>query len=217
MTKIKICGTKDQHDLEIALGCGADAVGFITEVPVESPRKISLEKAADLISRVPLFVTTVLVIMPENLDQAIKMIKTAKPAAVQIHNNVSLEFLTKLKESTNTKIIKTLSIPYNADPDKIANRARELEGIADAILLDSEVGGRTGGTGTTHDWLLSSEIVRKTKTPIILAGGLTPENVEEAIKIVRPYAVDTASGVETDGKKDIRKVRTFVQKASLEL
>ncbi|MFQ6062126.1 MAG: hypothetical protein ACE5J9_02995 [Methanosarcinales archaeon] len=86
--------------------------------------------------------------------------------------------------------------------------------VADAILLDTSVGGRSGGTGITHDWNLSAEIVRKySLLPIILAGGLNPNNVENAIKVVKPYAVDTASGVETKGVKDEVKVKEFIKKA----
>jgi len=83
--KVKICGIRNTAELTMALDAGADAVGFITEVPVNSPRKISLVEASELMSKVPVFVTSVLVIMPESAEQAIHMIQTAKPAAVQIH------------------------------------------------------------------------------------------------------------------------------------
>ncbi|KPQ45167.1 MAG: phosphoribosylanthranilate isomerase [Candidatus Methanoperedens nitroreducens] len=88
--KVKICGIKSERDLAVAINAGADAVGFITEVPVDSPRKITLSEASGLIAHVPLFVTSVLVIMPESADEAINMIHAAKPTAVQIHNSLPL-------------------------------------------------------------------------------------------------------------------------------
>ncbi|KAF5029823.1 N-(5'-phosphoribosyl)anthranilate isomerase [anaerobic digester metagenome] len=81
----------------------------------------------------------------------------------------------------------------------------------DSILLDSGIAGKTGGTGYVHDWDLSRRIADETELPLILAGGLKPENVQEAIRIVSPYAVDAASGVEILGKKDAVKIRSFIE------
>lgn len=210
--KVKICGIKTEHDLGIALKAGADAVGFITDVPVESPRKISLEQASRLISRVPLLVTSVLVIMPENADHAAGMIDTANPGAVQVHNSLPIPELKKIK-NTGVKLIKTIPVPANADPVMLVNQAKELQGIADAVLLDTVMDGKTGGTGVHHNWEISKEVVLHAGMPVILAGGLNPANIRDAVRSVHPYAVDTASGVETDGKKDEKKVIDFINNA----
>ncbi len=210
--KVKICGLKTERDLGIAVNAGADAVGFITDVPVDSPRKISLAAASELIKRAPLFVTSVLVIMPENAERALQMIQEARPGAVQIHNHLPLSELQKIKEA-GVKLIKTIPVPQNAESITLIKQIRELSGIADAVLLDTVVDGKTGGTGTPHNWEVSSEVVLKAGMPVILAGGLNPQNVKDAVRIVRPYAVDTASGVEMNGKKDAKKVVDFINTA----
>lgn len=212
--KVKICGIKSEKDLAMAINAGADAVGFITEVPVDSPRKLSLGEASRLILKVPIFVTSVLVIMPENAEQAVNMIRTARPTAVQIHNAIPLMELKKIKE-TGVKLIKTVHVPQDAAPETLIKNVRGLNGIADAVLLDTALDGKTGGTGVPHNWDVSSEIVLHAGMPVILAGGLNPENVKAAVRTVRPYAVDTASGVETNGKKDEKKIIDFINSAKL--
>lgn len=212
MMKVKICGIRTENDLKAAINAGADAVGFITDVPVDSPRKITLAEASRLISKVPVFVSAVLVIMPENAQQAVGMIRAARPAAVQIHNALPLSELVKIRE-TGIKLIKTISVSPEADAVALIKQIKELSGAADAILLDTALNGRSGGTGLPHNWEISSKVVTCTAVPVILAGGLKPENVGEAVRCVRPYAVDTASGVETGGKKDEKKVIDFVNNA----
>jgi phosphoribosylanthranilate isomerase len=212
--KVKICGIQTEKDLEIAINAGADAVGFITDVPVDSPRKINLNEATRLIKKVPILVTSVLVIMPENAEQAIRMINMAKPAAVQIHSALPLTELGKIRE-TGIKIIKTIPVTQHADIEMLLDLMQELSGVVDAVLLDTAVEGKSGGTGVPHNWEISSEVVLKAGMPVILAGGLKPENVKDAIRCVRPYAVDTASGVETDGKKDEFKIIDFIKNSRM--
>src|SRR5574341_198946 len=148
--KVKICGIRNRGELAMALNAGADAVGFITEVPVNSPRKVSLTDASVLISKVPVFVASVLVIMPENAEQAINMVRTARPTAVQIHNSLGIQELKKIKD-TGIKLIKAVPVTRNADARTLVKQVRELHGIADAVLLDTALDGRTGGTGATHN------------------------------------------------------------------
>ncbi|SNQ61824.1 phosphoribosylanthranilate isomerase [Candidatus Methanoperedens nitratireducens] len=212
--KVKICGIKTERDLGMALNAGTDAVGFITEVPVDSPRKISLAEASRLVLKVPVFVASVLVIMPENAEQGVRMIQAARPTAVQIHNTLGIQELKKIKE-TGVKLIKTIHVSQQADALTLIKQVSELHGIADAVLLDSMRDGNSGGTGVPHNWEISSEIALHSGMPVILAGGLKPENVTDAIRTVRPYAVDTASGVETDGRKDEKKVMAFIKNARM--
>jgi len=212
--KVKICGIKTDRDLSMAVNAGADAVGFITEVPVDSPRKISISEASRLISKVPVFVSSVLVIMPRNADEAIYMIHEAKPTAVQIHNALPLVELRKIRE-TGVRIIKTIPVSEHADTEMLIDLIKDLSGIADAVLLDTAINGKTGGTGISHNWELSGKVVLSSGMPVILAGGLTPANVCEAVQCVRPYAVDTASGIETNGKKDETKILDFINNARM--
>jgi phosphoribosylanthranilate isomerase len=210
--KVKICGIKTEHDLGLTINAGADAVGFITDVPLDSPRKITLAEASRLISKVPVFVTSVLVIMPKNTHEAMRMIQVARPEAVQIHNDLPLSELKKIR-GTGVKLIKTIPVWQDAQADTLIKQIQELYGIADAVLLDTARDGKTGGTGIPHNWEVSSNVVMNAGIPVILAGGLKPENVREAVQCVRPYAVDTASGVETDSKKDEKKVMDFINNA----
>jgi len=223
-TRIKICGNTNPADLAHAILCGADAVGFITDVPVRSPRKIDTETAKELIKQVPVFVDSVLVIMPDDLGSAMALIRETRPTCVQIHSDLPISELAEI--SKTVKLIKTIAVPKDAPSgitDHILSRIDALTGIADAILLDTSTRSRTstitgaksearsGGTGKVHDWRISAEIVKHSVLPIILAGGLTPDNASDAIRKVHPYAVDTASGVETDGKRDPDKVRRFIK------
>ncbi len=210
--KVKICGIRNSSELSMAINAGADAVGFITDVPVASPRKITLSEASVLISKVPVFVTAVLVIMPENAHEAVKMIQEARPAAVQIHNALALSELRKIR-GTGVRLIKTIPVSQDARADTLIKQIQELSGVADAVLLDTAMDGKTGGTGIPHNWEISSKVVMNAGIPVILAGGLNPENVRDAVRCVHPYAVDTASGVETDGKKDEKKVMDFINNA----
>lgn len=218
-TRIKICGMRTSEDIELAALYGADAVGFITEIP-ESPRKLDSDTAAVLISKVPKYLDSVMVIMPENSSRVLELIEKVKPDIVQIHSDLPPVELEIIREKTDIPIIKTLSVPAGMGASKIqslVNRllkeVRELEKseVVDSILLDSGIAGKTGGTGCVHDWDLSRRIAEETELPLILAGGLKPENVQEAIKVVSPYAVDTASGVETSGKKDVTKIKSFIE------
>ncbi len=233
-TRIKICGNTNPADLAHAIACGADAVGFITDVPVRSPRKIDAETAKELIKQVPVFVDSVLVIMPDDLGSAMALIRETHPTCVQIHNDLPISELAEI--SKTVKLIKTIAIPEDAPSgiaDHIISRIDALTGIADAILLDTSTRSHTstgaksgagsegeggdggGGTGKVHDWGISAEIVKRSRLPVILAGGLTPDNTSDAIRKVHPYAVDTASGVETDGKRDPDKVRRFIKQCMM--
>jgi phosphoribosylanthranilate isomerase len=234
-TRIKICGMRSHEEIEFAALYGADAVGFITDIPFESPRRLDSDTAASLVSEVPGCLDSVLVIMPENSVKALELIEKVKPDIVQIHSTLSLPELEKVRENADIPIIKVLSIPVQEDTEKApginseknteedtensslflrlleqVNLLEEADTV-DSILLDTGKSGKPGGTGCVHDWTLSRRIAQKTRLPLILAGGLKPENVQEAIRAVSPYAVDTASGVETFGKKDALKIKSFIE------
>jgi phosphoribosylanthranilate isomerase len=203
------------EDIAMAVRCGADAVGFITEVPVDTPRRLDLKTASELAGLVPVFVDSVLVIMPTCGQQALDLIEKVGPDVVQLHNEMGTEEIEIIRDSTDQRIIRTFTIPVKSR-ELPADMMRQVETLTDndlidGILLDSGKAGSSGGTGMAHDWSLSRQVVENTDIPVILAGGLNPGNVRDAVKEVRPFAVDTASGVESNGKKDPAKVCRFIE------
>ncbi|UGV40870.1 phosphoribosylanthranilate isomerase [Methanococcoides orientis] len=214
-TRVKVCGMKSVEDVDLAVSSGADAVGFITDVPVETPRKIDLKKAEELVSQVPFFVDSVLVIMPKSATEAIDMINSIGPDVVQIHNALGIDDLGYVRDNTDVNIIRTFHVPSESNVlvNELVSEINLLssEDLIDGILLDSYVSGKVGGTGQVHDLSISRQVVELVDLPVVLAGGLNAENVAECVKQVSPFAVDTASGVETDGIKDAEKMRRFVK------
>ncbi|AKB84562.1 phosphoribosylanthranilate isomerase [Methanococcoides methylutens] len=213
-TRVKVCGMRSAEDIDLAVISGADAVGFITDVPVETPRKIDLKKARELIPCVPFFVDSVLVIMPESATEAIDMINSVRPDVVQIHSPLDIDNMRSVRDNTDVRIIRTFHVPSEGDV-MVSGLVDEVnllssEDLIDGILLDSYVSGKVGGTGKVHDLSISRQVVELVDVPVVLAGGLNADNVAECVKQVSPFAVDTASGVETDGKKDAEKIRRFV-------
>lgn len=208
--RVKVCGLTRKEDLGIVVAAGADAIGFIVGIP-SSPRNLTLKRAKKLLSKVPIFIDSVVVTAPRSSDWLVEVYNKLKPTAIQIHGKAQLNSSEIRERIPNTKLIKTIYVTKEALNE---NRIKELK-TYDAILLDSFSKGQYGGTGKVHDWTLSKQI-KKTLVPIpvILAGGLKPENVKEAILSVEPYAVDVASGVESyPGIKHHRKVKVFVQNA----
>lgn len=196
--------------MAVAVAAGADAVGFIVGVP-SSPRNLTLERAEMLLSQVPIFVDSVVVMAPKSIKQLVEVCEGLKPSAIQIHGKEQLDSSEIREKIKDTRLIKTVYVTESA----LNETAIEDSKMFDALLLDSFSKGQYGGTGKVHDWTLSRQIKEAVApVPVILAGGLKPENVKEAILKVQPYAVDVASGVElSPGVKDHEKVRTFVENA----
>ncbi|WP_224448991.1 phosphoribosylanthranilate isomerase [Haloprofundus salilacus] len=212
MTRVKLCGFTRAADLRVAAAAGADAVGVITELPerVESPREVVPSRAAELVATTPPFVTTVLVLMPETPERAVELARLVDPDVLQLHSEFTVDELQYIRAEAKTKLVTAIA----AEDAKDAERARDLDQVVDAVLLDSVAENGAGGTGETHDWEATAELAKKLCSPVILAGGLTPENVEEAVETADPYGVDVASGVElTGGIKDHDAVREFVRRA----
>lgn len=203
MTKVKICGITSKEDALMAAGYGADAVGVINVK--ETPRYVDLETARKIFNVLPVFVSKVVVAMPQSIEEALEIEETGADY-IQLHGNESVDFLRELREKSRLRIIKKISVDENC----IINSER-YSGIADAILLDTKIKGMSGGTGKVHDWDISREIVESINKPVILAGGLNPKNVGSAIEKVKPYAVDTSSGVESKPReKDKKKIKKFI-------
>ena len=211
MARVKICGLTDPADLRAATEAGADAVGIISSVTVDTSREVDRGVAAELVAEVPPFVTTTLVSMPEDADHAVDLVRAIRPDAIQLHGAFDAEDIGYIRAETGIKVIP--AIDYTD-----TERAHELDAAADALLVDSTTEAGAGGTGETHDWAATADLVEALTSPVILAGGLTPENVAEAVRTAAPFAVDVASGVERDpGRKDHTALATFVQNAGREL
>lgn len=203
-TRVKICGITSAAEREMAVAAGADAIGVICDVTVQTPREVSRERARTILAGLPPFVTGVLVTMPEDAVSALRLSRRIAPDAIQLHGD--------LDETDLQRIGRELPVIRAVDVDT-ERTIDAIERHADAILLDSADDQGAGGTGRVHDWERASQIVEQTATPVVLAGGLTPQNVAEAVERVAPFAVDVASGVESNGGKDEPAVRSFVTAA----
>jgi phosphoribosylanthranilate isomerase len=201
VTRVKICGIMNEKDLDCAISRGADAVGFIVEVE-GSRHRISAEDARELIKRVPVFTKSVVVIAPNSPEEAVLLAQKTGADLLQVHGTLEPEEIKELKKRVHQRVIA--AVPPGVE-------AHRMAGAADAVLLDTLKDGKLGGTGAVHDWLVSASLARDLRVPVILAGGLNPSNVGEAIRTVKPYAVDVSSGVETAGRKDLEKIESFVR------
>ena len=212
MTRVKICGIKSIEDARAAFEAGADELGF--HVALDGGRSpLTPEEAAYMIKTLPKGVTPVVVTSATMPAQLIEIAKKTGARVLQLYGDVSVEAMREVKQTVPyMELWKVLNV---SDESSIA-KAKEYEGAADAIALDTlnkETGVR-GGSGKTHDWNISKQIVESVSIPVVLAGGLTPENVAEAIMTVHPAGVDVNSGISNpDGSKDIEKVQAFVKNA----
>lgn len=199
--RVKICGITSTSDALAAIEAGADALGFVFYE--KSPRHLTAEQAAKIIAHLPPFISRVGLFVDAAADEIREVIAQTRIDTLQLHGEESPEFCS-LFGLTTLKAIRVQG------PKSI----RGLENYpVSGVLLDSFVPGQAGGTGAKFNWELALEAKRSGK-PIILAGGLKPANVAEAIRSVNPYGVDVSSGVESaPGKKDVRKMRDFVAAA----
>lgn len=209
--RVKICGITSEQEARMALSSGADALGFLIGLNYRVLDETDTTSAARTIASIPPFVSTVLVTHRTDVDWVGITCKTIGCTTVQLHGDFPLEQIPILrKKLPYLQIIKTVHV---TDKSAIA-RAVLTSRWADAVQLDTKVGNLIGGTGVTHDWSLSSRIVKEVMKPVILSGGLNPQNVLPAISAVRPYAVDVNSGVENaDGSKSFEKVKSFIIQA----
>lgn len=203
MVRVKVCGHTRAADVADSVDAGVDAIGVIADVPVDTPREVAAETASDLLASVPPFVSGVLVTMPETAAAAVDLVDRIEPDALQIHAGLDVDGL--------SEVARSIDVPLIVGTDVDDQQLDAIGAVADAILLDSRDESGAGGTGRTHDWSRARDLVERLDVPVVLAGGLTPENVADGIRQVGPYAVDVASGVEASGGvKDPRAVERFV-------
>jgi len=197
----------NQMELSQAVYAGVDAVGFVVEIE-NSRHRLSADEAALLIKKVPVFTKSVAVIAPNDANEAVELARRTGADILQVHGSLSPADMLELKGRVHQKLIA--AVAAGTESKAVQSFAKS----ADAILLDTLAGGKLGGTGAVHDWNHSAEITKSLNAisiPVILAGGLKPENVAAAIRTVKPYAVDVSSGTETAGKKDPEKILSFVR------
>ncbi len=206
--KVKICGTTSVHDARIALDAGADFVGAIVHHP-PSPRNVSIEIARSIQQEAP----DKFVLLSVNQDEAtlVELANALSPVALQLHGDESPELVASLTKR-GFRVWKAI----HGDASSLRESARQFtDAGADAVLVDARETGSDGtvygGTGKCADWNGARALVEE-GFRVVLAGGLTPENVARAVAFVKPWAVDCVSGVEASkGVKDAEKVRDFVK------
>jgi len=200
LVKVKICGIKDIFTACRAVEMGADALGFVF---CASKRKILPEEAYQIVKKLPPFVSKVGVFMNMLPEEVRSIAEYVKLDVIQLHGDESPAYIEELNWPVVVKAFRVKDVDdlYVIDDYPVQG-----------ILLDTYVEGMAGGTGKTFDWNLIKRDFFIDKH-LILAGGLTPENVANAVSIVKPYAVDVSSGVETNGVKDLKKIELFIKNA----
>lgn len=214
MLWIKICATTNLDDALASLAAGANALGFILTA---SPRQITPEQAAEIIAALPPSVEKIGVVVNESPEALAKLATDVGLTGLQLQGDESPDQLPEFRRALGLrKIIKTLQArELLTAPSKLDAYLAARDSI-DAILLDSGSPTARGGTGQPFDWNAALPIVERIKqhVPVIIAGGLNPTNVAEAIRLFDPCGVDVVSGVElSPGKKDVVKLRAFVAAA----
>lgn len=212
--RAKICGIRNESDLGIALDAGADALGLICGINHRSEDEVSPEVARQLAKAAPPFVSTVLVTHRDTPETILDLADRTAVNTIQVHGIVSLDTLQQVWAGAGgRKVLRAVHV----SGEEAIDDALEAAPFCDALLLDSRSKDRLGGTGQTHDWSISRRIVEAVApggTPVILAGGLNPDNVGASISEVQPFGVDVNSGVDDpNGDKSPQLCHDFVRHA----
>ncbi|MCB4755601.1 MAG: phosphoribosylanthranilate isomerase [Elusimicrobia bacterium] len=210
--KVKICGITNKEDATWAINYGADFIGL--NFYKDSPRHISLSNAVAWVPQLPSFTTAVGIFVNADKDEIVKTVDKLNLKGIQLHGDESPEFIQSVRvalegQGRSVFIIKA----FHISDESTLNNIPFFAEVVDYFLLDSKVDDTPGGTGVRFNWDLAVKVKEMGK-PVFLAGGLTPENVKEAVKKVAPFAVDVASGVEKSPKrKDPQKLQDFINNA----
>jgi len=202
ITRVKICGLTRGRDVRAAVASGADAIGFV--FAPGSKRVIAYQKARELASQVPAFVTRVGLCLDQDEEHVRGILKNVPLSLLQFHGRENAEFCRQF----GLPYIKAISMGSGVNAQDMVEQAERDFPDAAALLMDSHKPGELGGTGRIFDW----KQLRHAGQSLVLAGGLTPDNVSEAIRLVRPWAVDVSSGVEdAPGIKNPGAMRLFIE------
>ncbi|MBB5345028.1 phosphoribosylanthranilate isomerase [Tunturibacter empetritectus] len=217
---IKICANTNLADAKLAAELGADALGFVF---APSPRRVTSAQVAKITPHLPSTVERVGVFYAVDAYEIARAAHEAGLTAVQLHSGVDFALIHRLHKlfAGQVSLIQTVHWQVDADAASAAIVAAELrkiaaDGLVDRVLIDSKVGAALGGTGISFDWDTARSIFDEAapELRLIVAGGLRPENVTEAIQGLRPWGVDVASGVEFElGQKSPEKLAAFISKA----
>lgn len=210
-TRVKICCIESIEEAQLAIDCGADSLGLVSEMP-SGPGVISEELIADISASIPPGLTSVLLTSKKSFLEIVNQHRRVRTNAIQLCNRVNENDLLLLRESLpGVAVIQVVHVMDELSYDY----ALDIEDTVDSLLLDtgSYKPGKVqlGGTGKTHNWDLSKRIVDNVNIPVFLAGGLNEENVKSAIEKVNPFSVDVCSGVRTNGKLDELKLKAFMK------
>jgi len=214
---VKICANTSLADALLAAEAGADAVGFVF---APSKRRVSVEQVAAIVPGLPETIEKIGVFVDSTADEIESAAQTCNLTGVQLHFNAPLELSAALRKrlGSGKKILRVLHF----DSGELETLALEklTDPSADAVLVDSRSAAGVGGTGETFNWIAASQTLFRKATErgvrLVVAGGLSPDNVAEAIRVLNPWGVDVASGVEAaPGKKDAAKVRAFIAQVRL--
>jgi phosphoribosylanthranilate isomerase len=212
LTRIKVCCISSIDEVRFAVKYGADALGFVSAMP-SGIGIIEESIITELASAVPAGVDSFLLTSLVDADEIIPQIIRCGTDTVQLVDSVETKVYERIRtELPHIKIVQVIHV----NGENSAREAKSVSYYVDAILLDSGNPNlkikELGGTGRTHDWSISKLICTTVKKPVFLAGGLNPENIEEAVMAVHPYGVDVCTGLRTNGHLDEIKLRSFVNK-----
>ncbi|HEY6447531.1 MAG TPA: phosphoribosylanthranilate isomerase [Acidobacteriaceae bacterium] len=218
---IKICANTNLQDALRAAEAGADAVGYVF---ASSPRQVTPGQAATIAPELPPDVTQIGIFNTQDFEEIQFALQTAGLHGVQLHGELDFQLAERLRNAFDPSFFLVQSLHWSLDRDPAASERTlrdELRAIgrhraADAVLVDTRTATASGGTGKVFDWERARDVLaaESGKVRIILAGGLTPENVAEAIRALRPWGVDVASGVESfPGRKDPVRLHAFIRAA----
>ena len=208
---IKVCANTSLEDAQLAADAGADAVGFVF---APSPRRVTAEQVATIAPRLPAGLEKIGVFVDAPFEEIAAAVRQCRLSGVQLHAGIEASTIAKLRREFGSAL-KILRVVHFG-PDAVA-QAHEFaaDSHVDGVLVDSRTATAVGGTGIAFDWEQAARtIFADGKLRLIAAGGLNPENVSEAIRVLRPWGVDVASGVEAaPGRKDPARVKAFIQNA----
>ena len=216
---VKICANTNFEDAKLAAKLGADALGFVF---APSRRQVTAEQVAAIVPCLPAALEKIGVFVTRNAEEIIGIVRVTGLTGVQLHGGFDVDLARRLQREFGNAltIIQTLHWLVGGEMDNAVEVSAQLREIAmesaiDRVLVDTKIGGSAGGgSGISFDWSRAGETLKSNRTKLIVAGGLRPENVAEAIAALEPWGVDVASGVEVEpGRKDPDKLRSFVESA----